>query len=290
MNTRDRILPIAATALSCLVVGFALCPVDRAALPDLARFAGRLHPLAVHLPIGVFAALLVLELVGLRHKVAPLVPACVILVWLFAATAVPTAIFGILLAPSGAYEDEVLFRHRWLGCATAVLGLGLLVLRNLHLIGGARRALTAYRVLLVVVAVVVTAAGHYGGSLTHGAGYLARYAPGFLRASAVSDRSPTIAAVSNGDQANAVFARSVQPVLEQYCYRCHGAERQKKDLRLDILDPDLTDGPDVETWRKALEKVSAEEMPPENKPQPSDAERQAVLAWLTDFLPPEDTL
>lgn len=285
MNLRVRVLTIAAAALSCAVVVLALWRLDGSSLPDFARFLGRLHPLIVHLPIGVFVALLVLESVGPRWCAPNLTSACTILLWLLVLSAVPAAIFGILLASSGAYEDEILFRHRWLGCGTAVLGMCLLVVRTIHLAGGTRRLLTAYRVLLAITAAVVLAAGHYGGSLTHGTAYLTRYAPGFLGGGAVSDRSRMIRVVSKEELVGTVFVQSVQPVLEQYCYRCHGEERQKKDLRMDILDPDLTDGPDLETWRKALDRVSAGEMPPENKPQPSDAERRAVVQWLTDFLP-----
>ena len=279
-----RILTVVVVAISCLVVALALWPLDRDSLPDFARFLGRLHPLTVHLPIGVFAALVLLELVGLRKASTSLQPACVILLWLLAVTSVSAAIFGILLAPTGAYDEVLLFRHRWLGCSTALLAMGLLLLRNVHLCCGKHGCLVAYRMLLVVVAIVVSAAGHYGGTLTHGAEYLSRYAPGFLRWKVPGRESTPTPGAATGLESKDVFARTVQPVLEQYCYPCHGDERQKGDLRFDTLNPDMINGPDAETWGRILEMVEEAEMPPENKPQPSDAQRQAVVSWLTESL------
>jgi uncharacterized membrane protein len=130
----------------------------------------------------------------------------------------------------------------------------------------------------------VIAAGHYGGTLTHGAGYLTRYAPGFLRSEQSDREDASVRVVPQDIEPVDPYVQTVQPILENYCYRCHGEEEQKGDIRQDILDPDLKGGPDVETWSMVLDMLSAHEMPPENKPQPSDLERQAVVQWLTESL------
>ena len=60
--------------------------------------------------------------------------------------------------------------------------------------------------------------------------------------------------------------------FKAYCTQCHGAEKQKGDVRLDDLskiDPAL--------WKTVFEKLAAEEMPPAEKPQPTAEERRGLL-------------
>ena len=80
------------------------------------------------------------------------------------------------------------------------------------------------------------------------------------------------------------FVERALPVLETHCYGCHGAERQEAGLRLDVLDADLERGSDGPVWRHALDLLNAGVMPPSDAPQPSDDERRALVAWLTDAL------
>lgn len=35
------------------------------------------------------------------------------------------------------------------------------------------------------------------------------------------------------------FTNTVKPFIEKYCGSCHGEEKQKANLRIDKLDPDL---------------------------------------------------
>ena len=61
------------------------------------------------------------------------------------------------------------------------------------------------------------------------------------------------------------FRAAVRPVLARSCFRCHGERRQKGDVRLDTLDPDLFGGDDVDWWLDVLAAVSNGEMPPEDE-------------------------
>jgi hypothetical protein len=76
------------------------------------------------------------------------------------------------------------------------------------------------------------------------------------------------------------FAAEVRPVLAEFCFRCHGPDRQKGDIRLDTFDPDLVRGPDAEAWHAVLDMIEGAEMPPEDEPQPGDAARRRVVDWL----------
>ena len=77
------------------------------------------------------------------------------------------------------------------------------------------------------------------------------------------------------------FREHVKPVLDQSCVRCHGAETQEGNTRIDTLDPDLLRGSDVDRWLEVLAVVSNGEMPPADEPKVADEQRSAVVEWLS---------
>ncbi len=79
----------------------------------------------------------------------------------------------------------------------------------------------------------------------------------------------------------AEFDERVKPLLAKHCVRCHGPQKQLADVRLDTLDPDVVNGNGTETWHDVLGKLNKGEMPPEDEPQPTDAERAVLVDWLT---------
>ena len=81
-----------------------------------------------------------------------------------------------------------------------------------------------------------------------------------------------------------VFQEDVRPVLQQHCFTCHGPEKQKGKIRLDVLDPDMVNGNAAETWHDALNMLNRGEMPPEDEPQLSAGERRKLVGWLTSEL------
>ena len=60
--------------------------------------------------------------------------------------------------------------------------------------------------------------------------------------------------------------------FNQHCTKCHGAEKQKGDLRLDALPTD------PETWLEIADRLEFGEMPPEDEPQPKAADAAAIIA------------
>jgi hypothetical protein len=82
----------------------------------------------------------------------------------------------------------------------------------------------------------------------------------------------------------AEFAAKVQPFLATYCYSCH--DRQEPQGKLDLTAFATTEqiAERADTWQAVLERLDAEEMPPDDaKRQPSEAERQTILAWIRAF-------
>lgn len=87
---------------------------------------------------------------------------------------------------------------------------------------------------------------------------------------------PTIDAAS--------YRTDVQPLLERYCVKCHGPEKVKAELRVDRLDPDLVKGDDAEHWEEVLNNLNIGDMPPEDEPQPTAAERDIITTWVAKQL------
>lgn len=75
---------------------------------------------------------------------------------------------------------------------------------------------------------------------------------------------------------------AARAVLEAHCFACHGPDKQKADLRLDTLNPNmLEDAIAAETWHDVLGALQLGEMPPSKAEQPSDEQRRLLVAWLT---------
>jgi hypothetical protein len=66
----------------------------------------------------------------------------------------------------------------------------------------------------------------------------------------------------------------------EYCVKCHNAEKTKGDFNFEphVAKPDFA--AERKAWEKVAELVENREMPPENKPQPSEAQRQAFIQWI----------
>src|SRR5437660_6510341 len=79
------------------------------------------------------------------------------------------------------------------------------------------------------------------------------------------------------DRKGVTYAKDIRPIFEASCFRCHGEERQKGDLRLDSLEAALKGGEDGKVIvpgasKKSLLVIAAARiddetaMPPKPKP------------------------
>lgn len=75
------------------------------------------------------------------------------------------------------------------------------------------------------------------------------------------------------------FAREARPLLARYCFDCHGAKKAKGDVDFERIAKPLAQDA-RKPWSDAHAQIRSGEMPPDGKPQPSDAERARLLAWL----------
>lgn len=76
------------------------------------------------------------------------------------------------------------------------------------------------------------------------------------------------------------FAKDIRPVLERYCYDCHGDGADKGGLALDQHKSAAERLGDHENWMVVWENLRAQLMPPAKQEQPSAAEREKVMRWI----------
>ncbi len=120
---------------------------------------GRLHLVIIHLPIGILLFAFAMILLERFRRVDIQAGISFALLW-GSISAVAACIAGWNLAHSGEYDADLVFRHQWTGIATAGLGFSAYFVKRI------RDILTTLTVVFLAVA------GHYGGTLTHGEGYL----------------------------------------------------------------------------------------------------------------------
>ncbi|MFN7650809.1 MAG: DUF1592 domain-containing protein [Acidobacteriota bacterium] len=76
------------------------------------------------------------------------------------------------------------------------------------------------------------------------------------------------------------FAQTVKPFLDKNCKQCHNADNLSAGVRVDHLDTSLEDR-HIRLWEGIRHRVRDGSMPPKGMPQPSAAEREATVAWIT---------
>ena len=85
---------------------------------------------------------------------------------------------------------------------------------------------------------------------------------------------------ANAVAEEAAFKRSVVPLLQKYCVRCHNADNMESGIRVDHLTAALDDR-DVPLWKGILKQVADGEMPPADEPQFSTDQSKSLTEWIT---------
>ena len=206
---------------------------------------GRLHILVVHFPIALLFMAALAEFIHAIKSSSGRSPTAFACLGVGALGAVLAAASGWIHAdvePLGSSVEELVFRHRWLGVGAAVSSsLAFFLVAFAPQRGLARKL---YRGLLALSVLLVAVGAHYGGSLVYGSGYLFGYEeppsltislptePDFFPGSTLTDGGTSAPEVAD----TAIdYEREVRPIFEASCDECHGARKQKADLRLDNL-------------------------------------------------------
>ena len=251
---------------------------------------GRLHPMLLHLPIGALFALALWEGVSWKQGggVAPR-----LIVLFSAATAVIGAATGWILHREDGYGGgDLLEWHERLGVATALFALLAAWFHRQGKVG-------AYRKTLGATLLVLIPAGHFGAEMTHGAGFVLE--PLTKKQQSASEKPGNGEELEADTLVMANFTDHVAPFLERKCNSCHGAKKQKGELRLDSQEAILSGGDtgpailagDLDQselfFRMTLDLDDEDRMPPEHKRQPTEAEFALIETWILAGAPFEES-
>ena len=90
---------------------------------NIPELIGHLHPVLVHLPIGILLLAGLFQLLALKPKYAALHNATSIALFWGMISAILSCISGYLLSLSGDYDEELVDTHTWFAIATASVSL-----------------------------------------------------------------------------------------------------------------------------------------------------------------------
>lgn len=193
---------------------------------DLIYLLGRFHVVVLHLPLGIIVAIVVLELLARREKYAHLRSASAYLWVLGAVSAIVTVALGYMHFAEGSFDSASGIQHRMFG---TILAVAFTIVAALRVSGYGQHHASWFLPASVVMLLLATVTGHYGGNLTHGSGYLVEYSPQFIRSMAgLGPRRPRVESLQAADP----FLDLVGPMFRSRCSKCHSDDTHEADLNL----------------------------------------------------------
>ncbi|MFK7909857.1 MAG: FHA domain-containing protein [Akkermansiaceae bacterium] len=247
-------------------------------------FLGEFHPVFLHLPIGAFALVLLMEICRIftfgKYK-----PRTTMALAFASGTAVFAAVFGYFLYLTGEFSGDLIEEHKRDGIIfTIILIATFLVKYAADALPLKRMLKPIYGVGVLATTAAMICAGHHGGEITHG--------DPFEKAPWIEEDDDQ-AGMSDAEKLDPiVYKHIVHPILEDKCISCHGEKKQKSGLRMDSYAA-LIEGGDEE---EALVPGNLEEsmmiaylhlpleddlrMPPEGKTQLTPEEIQILEWWV----------
>lgn len=259
--------------------------------PEFFLFAGRFHPLFVHLPIGFLLIAFIMEVCSRFKRFEYLKPSISFVLLLGIISGIAAVGSGYLLSLGGGYDDQTLFFHQWLGISVVILAFGALILKEkfTHL-----QVNKAYLPIFSISVFLLMITGHMGGNLTHGSDYLIQYMPDPLRYLAgIDPKEIKQKKIITDINEAVVFSDIVQPILEAKCLSCHNSNKLKGDLRLDHPDWIQKGGengailfpsdPEKSSLYQLVTLPSHDEkrMPPKGKKALTDDEIALIHWWIS---------
>jgi uncharacterized membrane protein len=245
-------------------------------------FLGEFHPVFLHLPIGAFSLVLLMEMCRIftfgKYK-----PQTTLALAFASGTAVFAAVFGYFLYLSGEFNGDLIEEHKRDGIIfTIILIVTYLAKYAADVMPRKGLLKPIYGIGVIATTGAMISAGHHGGEITHGDPL--KKAPWIEKEEEV---------LSNKDIADPiVYTQIVHPILEQKCISCHGEKKQKSGLRMDSHAALLEGGDEEEalvpgnledSMMIAYLHLPLEDdlrMPPEGKTQLTPEEVQILEWWV----------
>lgn len=80
------------------------------------------------------------------------------------------------------------------------------------------------------------------------------------------------------------FETRIRPLLDTYCFRCHGDKKAKAGINLMPFKDATSVFRDPKLWEKVLSQVRDRQMPPDDEATPTAEEYHRMIDWLTSSL------
>jgi uncharacterized membrane protein len=246
-------------------------------LDPIINIFGHFHPLLVHLPIGILLFAILLHGLSYIKRFSNFEIILPFTYLIGAIAAILSCLSGLALSSNGEYDEQILFNHQWLGITVAIVSM----------VGAyftKKQKTTISKWVSITLLGLLFITGHYGGTLTHGEGFLTKDATTQIKVA-------TKPVITNTQEAF-LYADIIQPILEEKCYGCHSKIKQKGKLRLDTKEWILKGGEDgiiihngtalnsPMYKRIILDPVDEKHMPPKGKPQITEQERILLEWWI----------
>jgi uncharacterized membrane protein len=249
---------------------------NKISLPPAMQSIGRMHPLLLHLPVGLLILSFILWLFRKNIEDGAFKKIFTLVLHITAFTATLTALMGFFLSNEGGYNETILSKHKFLGVTTALLTYALLLL---YPILAERKILTGSLLFLSVATLIV--GGHFGSNLTHGENFV--WSP--LKGDKITEEEKIT-------DSSFMFAAAVRPILNSKCFSCHNEKKAKGGLVMITEEKILEGGKNGPIWKSGdalnshiiqninLPEEEKKHMPPKGKPQLTAEEIQFLFAWI----------
>ena len=203
-------------------------------ITELLDFLGSLHPLIVHLPIGVVLLTIAID-VFMRNKNNS-VHRVITLGWFFSfLSGLLAALFGWFLGDNGYYLASQISIHKWSGIAFVGVCFIIWMLRFVNF----RFTQTFNRFVNFTIILLLTITGHFGGEMTHGQNYLFENLPYVEKKISVIQLSEAERAETDSIQ---VYEDLIHPVLEEKCMACHNQNEAYGGLNMSAFESMIKGG------------------------------------------------
>ncbi|MFD2587852.1 FN3 associated domain-containing protein [Croceitalea marina] len=236
---------------------------------------GNFHPILVHLPIGILIFAFLLE-VYQRFKPKENITGIIkFAIAIGVLSAIVSIITGLFLEDSGSYDEDAIFRHKWMGIGMTAIAILLYFAKD----SGNKVVSKLYLPMFVAVMILLTITGHWGGNMTHGEGFLTK------------DITSNEIIIEDVNEA-LVYNDIIQPILNNKCVSCHNSKKTEGKLLLtsqqelllggdsgSLLESKTSEQP-LLLHRVQLPEEDEEHMPPKGKIQLTASEIELLQWWI----------
>ncbi len=250
---------------------------------------GRLHPLLVHLPIGILIFGILLIFMQKKNSTG-FNPVIRLAFLLGAISATLAGISGFFQYQFEGFAWESVQNHLIAGVISSIGSFYLFTRIKDETIFTSNIKLQVLALFLVL-----TVTGHLGGNISRGEEYLIEVLPAEIQAIAGYEAAPekSLEIPEQGWEELAFYGEVVQPILNKYCKSCHNPRNLKGEFNLTTFEELLKGGENGEVLKGGNPELSAlfarmilplddeDHMPPKEKRQPSKEEIELIKFWIT---------